>query len=311
MEALFARLAAVASGQHALVTLAQLHDLGVTRHQREWLTSSGHLVRVAPRVFLVNGAPFTWQARILAECLSAGADTVVSHRSAAALYDLEGFDPLRVVHLTLPAPRSPSPRKDVRVHRSPGYELTRRTTRQSVPVTDAARLVLDLYASEPNLDVARRGLFSARKKKLVSWNELFDCLEVHARQGRRGITSFRADVELYSRFGCPETNFEDRIRELLVGAGLPEPHMQHWVTAGGRRYRFDAAYPERKVGLEYKSKAYHLTDEAFETDPVRDADLAIEGWVVIHITKGHLGNDPNGVVRRVRRALSRRGGVAA
>jgi hypothetical protein len=311
VEGVFFLLAKLAEGQHGLVTLDQIDQLGISRPMLARMLRAGRLVRVAPRVFLVHGAPFTWQRRVLAECLSVGPYAVASHRSAAALYGLDGFDQLRVVHLSVPLHRQPRRRPDVRVHRSPDYDLIRRTVRQRVPVTDPTRLLLDLYASEPNRHVARRGLFSARKKKLVSWPELFECLEAHARPGRRGIASLREDVELYSRIGCPETSYEDRIRELLVGAGLPEPHMQHWVTAGGRRYRFDAAYPEGKVGLEYKSRAHHLTDEAFETDPVRDADLSIEGWVVIHVTRAHLWNDPDGVVRRVARALSRRGGVAA
>ncbi len=310
-EPLPRRLAAVATGQHALVTLAQLNDLGVTRHQRENLLRSGHLVRVAPRVYLVNGAPFTWQRRIAAERLSAGADAVVSHHSAAALYNLDGFDSQRVVHLTLPSGRSPRSRKDVRLHPSVHYDLIKPTTRQDIPVTDVARLVLDLYACEPNLEVARRGLFSARKKKLVTWLELNGCLEAHARHGRRGIADFRGDLELYSRIGCPESTFEDAIRRLLMDAGLPEPELQHWVTANGHRYRIDVAYPEPKVGVEGKSKAHHLTDEAFESDPVRDADLAIEGWLLIHVTWAQIRNDPAGVVRRVRRAISRRAGVAA
>ena len=196
MEGVFFLLAQLAESQHGLITLEQLQQLGVSRRTLDRLLATGRLVRVAPRVFLVHGAPVTWQRRLLAECLSAGSDALVSHRSAAALYGLDGFDQQRVVHLTVPRHRQPGKRADVRVHRSPDYELIRRTTRQRVPVTDAARLVLDLYASEPNPHVARRGLFSVRKKNLASWTELFGCLEAHARQGRRGIASLRADVDL-------------------------------------------------------------------------------------------------------------------
>jgi very-short-patch-repair endonuclease len=311
VEGVFFLLAKLAEAQYGLVTLKQLDQLGVSRPMLARMLRTGRLVRVAPRVFLVHGAPFTWQRRVLAECLSVGPDAVVSHRSAAALYRLEGFDQLKVVHLSVPLHRQPRRRPDVRVHRSPDYDLIRRTVRQRIPVTDPARLLLDLYAAEPNRHVARRGLFSARKKNLVSWTELFECLEAHARPGRRGIRSCRADVELFSRIGCPETNFEDRIRELLAGAGLPEPHLQHWVTAGGRRYRLDLAYPDVRVGIEGRSKQEHFTDEAFESDPVRDANLATEGWLIIHVTWAQLHHDPDAVVRRLSRALSRRAGVAA
>lgn len=176
-------------------------------------------------------------------------------------------------------------------------------------MTDVARLVLDLYAGERNREVARRGLFSARKKKLVTWAELGECLERHAKKGRRGIVAFREDLELYSRVGCPETTFEDAIRKLLMEAGLPEPELQH--PACGGRYRIDVAYPDLRVGIEGKSKAHHLTDLAFESDSVRDADLTIAGWIILHVTWAQLHDDPAGVLRRVRQALSRRAGVAA
>jgi hypothetical protein len=174
-------------------------------------------------------------------------------------------------------------------------------------VTDPARLVLDLYASEANPEVARRGLFSVRKKKLASWTAIDDCLRRHARQGRRGISLLRADLELYRRIGCPESSFEDAIARLFMEAGLPEPELQHWVLTPGGRYRIDVAYSDFRVGIEGKSRAEHLTDEAFEADSLRDANLAIAGWIIIHVTWAQLHNDPAGVVRRVVRTLESRG----
>ena len=310
MEALPARLAAVATGQHALISLDQLADLKVTRHQREHLLATGQIVRVAKDVYRLNGAPTTWQSRIAAAQLAVGEDAIVSHRSAAALYGLEGFEHQRIVHLSLPGGRSPRRPKDVRFHRCADYDLIAPDRRQNIPVTDPARLVLDLYACEANPQVARRGLFSVRRKNLATWTGIDECLQRHARQGRRGITLLRADLELYRRIGCPETSFEDAIARLLMDAGMPEPELQHPVVTPGGRYRIDVAYPDFRVGIEGKSRAHHLTDEAFETDPIRDANLAIAGWIVIHITWAQLQDDPDGVVRRICRALESRGFLA-
>lgn len=306
MEALSAQMAAVAERQHALITLAQLSGLDVSRHQRERLLSTGQIVRVANDVYRLNGAPSTWQSRIAAAQLAIGEDAIVSHRSAAALYGLDGFDQQRIVHLSLPIGRSPRKPKDVQLHRCADYELITTERRMNIPVTDPARLVLDLYATEANLEVARRGLFSARKKNLTTWTAIDDCLRSHARKGRRGIVSLRADFELYSRIGCPETSFEDIIARTLMDAGMAEPELQHWVPTPGGRYRIDVAYPDFRVGIEGKSRAHHLTDQAFEADPVRDANLAIAGWIIIHVTWAQLQDDPGGVVRRVCRALESR-----
>ena len=87
--------------------------------------------------------------------------------------------------------------------------------------------------------------------------------------------------------------------------------MQCRVQTPGGRYRIDVAYPEFLVAIEGKSRTHHLTDEAFESDPVRDANLAIAGWIVIHVTWAQLHGDPDGVIRRVRRALQSRGLLAA
>jgi very-short-patch-repair endonuclease len=303
VETIRARLGSVAVGQHALITAGQLADLKITRDQRAHLLATGHIVKVAPHVYLVNGAPFTWQARIAAAWLALGAKAVVSHRSAAALYSLEGFDQQKVVHLSVPTDLSPRRRKDVQFHRCLDFELIRSERRQNILVTDPARLILDLYASERNPEVARRGLFSARKKKLVTWAALEECLEQHARKGRRRMNGLRSDLDLYRRTGCPETSFEDAIRQVLMDAGLPEPELQHWVATPGGRYRIDVAFPELRVGIEGKSKKDHLTDDAFESDPVRDAELGIAGWIIIHVTWAQLHGDPAGVVRRVKRAL--------
>ena len=141
----------------------------------------------------------------------------------------------------------------------------------------------------------------------MTWTALDECLERHARQGRRGIARLRADFDLYGGAGCPETSFEDAIRHRLVAAGLPAPELQHRVATAGGRYRIDVAYPDFLVGIEGKSRAHHLTDEAFERDPVRDADLVIAGWIIIHVTWAQLQHDPVGVVRRICRALESRG----
>ena len=142
-------------------------------------------------MYRVNGAPATWQSRVAAAQLAVGEHAVVSHRSAAALYGLDGFDQQRTMHLSLPVGHSPRKQNDVRIHRCADYELIAPERRQNIPVTDPGRLVLDLYASEANPAVARRGLFSVRKKRLATWAAIDDCLGRHARQGRRGITLLR------------------------------------------------------------------------------------------------------------------------
>src|SRR5438034_1327306 len=97
-----ARIAAVASRQHGLVTRAQLIDLGITHRQVEGWTASGRLDRVLPGVLRLAGAPTSRAQDLSAAVLWGGADALVSHRSAGELW---GFDGVRArkPEITVPA----------------------------------------------------------------------------------------------------------------------------------------------------------------------------------------------------------------
>ncbi|MGH8999020.1 MAG: hypothetical protein ACRDY7_06465 [Acidimicrobiia bacterium] len=288
------------------MTLSDVRGLELSEERIRTLVRSAYLTRVAPRVFRVNGAPDRWQARVLAECLAAGPKALVSHRSAAALYGLNGFDVPALVDITVPRSRQPRRRTSVRLHASTDYHLADPATRQRIPLTGVARTILDLCASERNPAIRRRALDSARKLKLATWDELWACLDAHSRRGRDGIAAFRALLELRSGKSCPESGFEDEVRELLVSAGLGEPTLQHWVSTPEGRYRIDAAYVEPMIGIECKGRRDHFTEEAFENDPIRENALAAEGWHMFTVTWNRLRTDPEGFVRQIRRALRKR-----
>jgi very-short-patch-repair endonuclease len=99
------------------------------------------------------------------------------------------------------------------------------------------------------------------------------------------------------------------VLDLLVGAGLPEPACELWVTICGRRYRIDLAYPGPKVAIECLGKIGHLNEKAFEEDPVRNNHFAVDGWLQLQVTYRRAQDDPAGVVADVRAALGARGGA--
>ena len=82
-------IADIANGSTALVTLAQLDDLGVTRRQRQWRLATGRWESPYTGVYRIGGLPHSWRSDLLAACLAGPA--VASHRSAAALWDLPGL----------------------------------------------------------------------------------------------------------------------------------------------------------------------------------------------------------------------------
>lgn len=279
--------------------------MGATDDTVRHLVERERWTRVGRSVYRVNGAPEAWEGRVMAACLAAGAGALASHRSAAAVWGLEGFEPPRVVDVTVDRRRGPQV-TGARVHRSRDHALAGATVRRRIPVTGVDRTILDLCAGERNPQVALRALDSARYQRLVTPKELRACLGKHRRQGRRGVALFAELLERRLGLGAPESPLEADLLDLLLAAGLPAPRLGFEVVAGGRRYRIDLAYPAEKVAIECDGRRSRLNERNFETDPVRENALKLEGWLVLRFTRRRVTEEPGAVVDEVRRALTLR-----
>ena len=89
------------AGQHGVVAVDQLVALGVSRRRLRTAVAAGWLAAVAPRVYVVAGAPDSLERRQMAGLLCFGPAAALSHETAARLH---GFDRCRpgVVELTMP-----------------------------------------------------------------------------------------------------------------------------------------------------------------------------------------------------------------
>lgn len=99
---------------------------------------------------------------------------------------------------------------------------------------------------------------------------------------------------------------ETRLRLLLVLAGLPVPEVQHRLRDGraGVDVRFDLAYPEAKLAIEYDGEAH---DDAL--DRVRDLRTAALGWHTLRLLQPDLTRTPARTVAVVRDLRAERAGM--
>lgn len=136
-------IAAVASGQHDVVTLAQIEELGLSARAIRHRAASGRLQRLHHGVYAL-GRP-TSHGRWMAAVLACGPGAILSHRSAAALWGIaEQIGPVIDVATPHRAGRS---RPGIAVHR--GADLAADgdiTSRDGIPCTSLARTLLDLAA---------------------------------------------------------------------------------------------------------------------------------------------------------------------
>jgi hypothetical protein len=296
---------ALAQKQYGLVTRHQAKQLGMHPSQIERLLRRGRWVADARGVYRIVGSPRSWEQRALALALAAGDDALVSHLAAAYLYGLEGFGPPGMIDITLPRHRCRSV-VGARTHESLDPHLFDRRTRWGIPVTGPARTVLDICWVVDDDMRALAALDEMLRRRHVTWEELCTCLVLHTRRGRNGVARFRR--VLLRRWGRrrPRGEFARVVQTLLVDAGLPEPEGEVPVTAGGGRYRIDLAYEALKIAIELDDKETHLTDAAFESDPIRENRLKLAGWLVLRYTWERLITEPEAIVEEVREAIRSR-----
>jgi hypothetical protein len=79
---------------------------------------SGEWQRLHPGVYRMRGAPPSWEQKLMAATLWAGPESAVSHRSAAALWKLDGVDADGLVEVTTARPRNPDVPQGIILHRT-------------------------------------------------------------------------------------------------------------------------------------------------------------------------------------------------
>ncbi|MFC0861250.1 type IV toxin-antitoxin system AbiEi family antitoxin domain-containing protein [Sphaerimonospora cavernae] len=150
------RLSPLAEAQHGLVTTRQAENHGAHRRDLSRLVQAGALEHVAHGVYRVAGAPRPSLEELRAAWLQLAPDLqadergsthgVVSHSSAAFVYDVGLLDPLRWEFIIPPPRRFRTRRQDVAIHRArlAGDDVE---WLDGLLVTTPRRTVIDLASS--------------------------------------------------------------------------------------------------------------------------------------------------------------------
>ena len=268
-------IADIARRQHALVTLAQLDDLGVTRRQRQWRLATGRWESPYTGVYRIGGLPHSWRSDLLAACLAGPA--VASHRSAAALWDLPGARATIIVEIITAALGAGSSMRGLVVHeiavaRATATGRRRRDTDHDDRADDLRPVQLCLRAwsstwrSTAHSDVSS-SITDARSRPSSRL----------ANARARGAAMFHRDHgSAIGRRAYPGERSGTAARsQRLVDQGLPEPEVQYVVvdTDGRLRGSLRSCLPAVAVVIEYDSVQEHTGRAALlrrQRTPERD-----------------------------------------
>ncbi|MEX1004261.1 MAG: type IV toxin-antitoxin system AbiEi family antitoxin domain-containing protein [Acidimicrobiia bacterium] len=289
----------LALAQGGVATRRQLLELGLTKRQIDYRVNAGDWTLVKRGVYQI--AQPRDRRDLLRRVIAVWERSVLSHETAAELHDFPYVDRGRIVvsHHS----RTTHDFPDVEVHRTHDLDEWHITRIEAMPVTTIARTVVDLSATRSARHVG------AITDRLVSDGrlELVELAAVHgavARRGKGGTQVLREVLE--ARFDGmlrDESELERRGRRVITDGGLPLPVSEFPIPWNPSR-RFDEAYPDLKIAIEWDSRRYHGQLAAFESDRARDRDAALEGWRVLRFTWNDVHNHPHRVVETIRGLLA-------
>lgn len=290
--------------QHGVVTRAQLLEGGMSSSAIGRKVAAGELVRIRPRIFLVGGCPLSWEARLTAASLACDPPAAISHRSAAAVWGFETFDPGPVEVTTV------RPLRDVGgvAHRSKILLPAQVTHYRGFFLTTPSQTLIDLGAVTSAARVAA-ALDSALLRGLTSLAYLSKHLERFGGRGRPGTGLLRRLIEERQE-GCRTESELERLfsRNVIRPGSLPRPIFQYLIFDGDEFVaRRDFVYPFEMVAIEVDGWRFHAGLEAWQRDLATDNRLIAMGWVVLRFTWDDVANRPDQVIRRIREVLEQRG----
>lgn len=283
---------ALAARQHGIVSRPQLLAAGVPPHIVDQRVRSGRLHVVHRGVYRL-GPLVTPDSRLMAACLACGPTALISHLSAGVRWGmLHWLDPPEVVDVA--GPRLYRRRPGIRIHRCRSLRRGDRTRLAGIPMTTAARTLMDLAPLLTDRALERaaaealaRGLLSERSLQAA----------VRRCSGHAGAPRLREVTE-----GPPartRSEAEERLLALIRAACLAEPRLN--VTVAG--LQVDFFWPEAGLVAEVDGFGPHGSRRAYERDRRRDQVLLARGIRVMRVTWRQITDDPGGVLSRLGRAL--------
>lgn len=283
------RLRTLAESQDGVISRQQLLGHGMTGTMvARWL-SRGRMLRVHPHVYALGHGALPLRGRLWAGLLYAGPEAVLSHTTAAWLWDFLYAEPIRI-HLTVPGRRPSLP--GVRVHHS---RLTERAEYRGLPVTPAARTLLDL-GSMVTARQLRRALSEADYRQRLDPDEIRAVL----RRGRPGSRALRAALQDHMpQLAQTLSELEERFLALCESADIPMPEVNGRVG----RMRVDALWRDAELAVELDGAAAHGGWAAIQRDRRREVALRAMGFQVVRYTWEQVAERPEGVVVDLRRLL--------
>jgi predicted transcriptional regulator of viral defense system len=266
-----AEIAKIAGGQHGAISTTQLEAAGLGRNAVAKRCQAGRLHRLHRGVYAVGHLAPSSERQWMAAVLALGTGAVLSHRSAAALWELL---PARdePVDVSVRGRGGRHRREGIRIHRPESLEHPEISRQRGIPVTSPARTLADL-----------RSVVSARELRRA------------VRQADFLSLPTGSDVEV----DRTRSELERRFLWLCHPHHLPQPAVNLRIGA----MTVDFCWVEQRLIVETDGYSAHRGRAAFENDRARDLLLQAHGYRVMRLSYRQVFDEPNGVIAALRPLL--------
>lgn len=226
--------------------------------------------------------------------LSCGPQALLSHRSAAALWDLAPTPAGLAIDVVVPTGTFRR-RPGIEVHRRVDLGPEHRREVAGIPLTDPVSTLVDLASCAPAWR-AEQAINSADRLGLVDPEMLRRTVAVLG--PRPGMARMR---RLLGLDALTDTGLERKFLAIVLAAKLPTPETQ--ISVNG--YRVDFYWPQLGLVVETDGWRYHRTSGEQATDRRRDQAHMTSGLVSLRIAEDQIRYEPDYVRRTLTAVVAR------
>jgi very-short-patch-repair endonuclease len=235
----------------------------------------------------------------MAAVLACGADSLLSHWSAAAVWGMATEKRLIEVSVRTCSDRGRT-RVGLRVHRRTGLREEDCGVRHRIPVTAPIRTLVDM-AARLDPDGIERMINEADRLDLVDPETLRNALGSY--RGQRGVARLRTVLDRHT-FRLTRSGLERRFLGIVERAAMSVPETRQWVNG----FEVDFYWPDLGLVVETDGGRYHRTPARQTRDRRRDQTHTVAGLTQLRFTEAQIKFEPTYVVETLRRVAGRLGG---
>jgi very-short-patch-repair endonuclease len=274
-----------------VLTRKQLLALGFGPSSIDHRISRGRLFPVSLGVYAVGWPALGQKRQWMAAVVAGGDGAALSHRSAAALWEIGNAQP-RQIDVSVRR-RCELQRPGIRFRGRPTLAAKDIVYRDDVPVTSPVQTLVDLGTELPPIPL-ERAVNDADKRGLVDPETLRD--ELGGYRGQPGVRPLRHLLDKLF-FRLSDSDLEIYFRRIVQRAKLSMPLGKQRVNG----FEVDFFWPELGLVVETDGLRYHRTPSAQSKDARRDRAHVMAGMTPLRFTHYEVRHEP----ARVRAALTR------